>query len=159
RRGLRRTEPAGDRDRLGEPRSPARAPAPWRGVARDRVAAISRQPPVAPRVAELFGKLGMQRKAAPRQRVERRAGAPVERPEAAGLARRRAADLMPLDDDRVRAAPAREPGDRGADRAAAADDDAPVRRHGASVSGLAVRFQRRPRAYRAFGLDSVLAQE
>ena len=43
---------------------------------------------------------------------------------------KRSGDLVSLDDDRPRAAPAGEIGDRGADRAAAADHDALSRAHG-----------------------------
>ena len=120
-----------------------------RRFAFDRVAAIGGQAAITPPIAERGGKLGMQREAAPRQSVERRAGAPVERQEAARFAGRRARDLVALDDDRLRTAPAREIGDRGADRAAAADHDAPARTHGAPCAarrdGQSIAHRRRPR--------------
>src|SRR5262249_40586832 len=85
------------------------------------------QPPITPGITERGGKFGMQREASPRQSIERRAAAPVQRQKAARLAGGRAADGVTLDDGRPRAAAAREVGDRGADRAAAADHDARAR--------------------------------
>jgi hypothetical protein len=63
----------------------------------------------------------MELEAPPRQTIERAAAAPVERQEAARFAGGCAGDLVTLDDDRPRAASACKIGDRGADRAAAAD--------------------------------------
>jgi hypothetical protein len=95
-----------------------------RAIAREGVAAVGRQPPITPGIAKLGGKFGMQRKTPPRQFIERRAAAPVQRQKAARLAGGRAGDGVTLDDGRPRAAAACEVGDRGADRAAAADHDA-----------------------------------
>ena len=105
----------------GQPRSRRRAA---RGVVLDGVPAIGREPPIAPRIVEFVGEFGVKIEAPPRQSIERAAAAPVERQEAARLAGGRAGDCVTLDHDRLRAAPAEEVGDRDADRAAAADDDA-----------------------------------
>jgi hypothetical protein len=125
---LRRAEATRDRDRLGEPRPTALAA---RNGILDGVARVGCQRAISPRIAELGGKFGMQIEAAPRQWIERGAATPVERQEAAGLAGGRACDLVTLDDDRPRATPACEIGDRSADRAAAADHDALARSHSA----------------------------
>ena len=65
----------------------------------------------------------MQREAAAGQGVERTAGAPVERQEAARLAGGRAGDPRALDDDDLDAAPGQEIGGAGSDHAAAANQD------------------------------------
>jgi hypothetical protein len=83
----------------------------------------------------------MELEAPARQTIERAAAAPVERQEAARFAGGCAGDRVTLDDDRQLAAAACKVGDRGADRATAADHDALARAHTATVSGLASRFQ------------------
>ena len=82
----------------------------------------------------------MELDAPPRQTIERAAAAPVEREEAARFAGGCAGDLVTLDDDRQRAASACRAGDRGADRATAADHDALARAHTATVSGSASTY-------------------
>src|SRR5262245_51821093 len=71
----------------------------------------------------------MELEAAPRQSIERAAAAPVERQKATRLARGRTGDGVTLYDGRPRAASACEVGDRGANRATAADHDARARAH------------------------------
>src|SRR5207244_10581580 len=117
RRRLRCAEPARDRDAVGPPRPPGR---PARGIALDGVAAVGRQTPITPRIAELGGKLGMELEAAPRQSIERAAAAPVERQKAARVARGRTGDGITLYDGCPRAASACEVADRGAACAASA---------------------------------------
>src|SRR5688572_27910708 len=65
----------------------------------------------------------MEREAAPRQGIERAAGAPIERQKAARLAGSRASDLRSLDDGDFHAAPRQEIGGAGSDHAAAGDQD------------------------------------
>src|SRR5262249_57107374 len=101
---------------------------------------IGRHPPIPPRTAELGRKFGMEREAPPCQSIKWAAAAPVEGQEAARLAGGRTGDSVTLDDGRPRAASAGEVGDRSADRATAADHDAPAQAHSATVSGLASRF-------------------
>ena len=74
----------------------------------------------------------MQREAAPRQRVERTAGAPVEREETAGLARRCGGDFGALNDGHGDTAAAEEISGAGADHATAADHDV----HGSRIIAL-----------------------
>ena len=141
RRRLGRAEPSRDRDPAGQPRSRGRT-AP--GIVLRGVTAVGGQTPISPRIAELGGKLGMELEAPPRQTIERAAAAPVERQEATRFAGGCAGDRVTLDDDRQRAASACKVGDRGADRATAADHDALARAHTATVSGSPSRFQGRP---------------
>jgi hypothetical protein len=68
------------------------------------VTAISRQPPISPRIAEVGGKSGVKRETTPRQLIQRATLAPVERQKTARLAGCSAADLVALDDDRPCAA-------------------------------------------------------
>src|SRR5262249_2524679 len=113
-------------DPVGEPRSPARnAP----GTVLGGVAGVGCQTPISPRIAELGRKFGMDLEASPRQLIDRGAAAPVERQEASRFAGGRASDLVTFYEDRRRAPSACEVGDRGADRAAAADHDALARAH------------------------------
>ena len=122
------TEPSSTRDRdpVGEPRSPAwTAP----GIVLGGVAGVGRQTPISPRIAELRRKFGMDLEASPRQLIDRGAAAPVERQEASRFAGGRASDLVTFYEDWPRAPSACEVGDRGADRATAADHDALVRAH------------------------------
>src|SRR5262249_33091154 len=93
----------------------------------DGVAAVGRQTPISPRIAELRGKFGMELEASPRQLVEGTAATPVERQEAARFAGCCASDLVAFDDDRPRAATACEVGNRGANCTTTADHDAPAR--------------------------------
>jgi len=88
------------------------------------VAAIGRHAAIAPVATELIVQAGMQREAAPSQCFERPAVAPVERKKPAGLARRAAGQPGALDDDHLGAQTTQEVGDRRADHAAAADQDA-----------------------------------
>ena len=81
------------------------------------------EPAIVPRAAERGGEVGMQGEAAPGQRRQRRAIAPVQRQEAAGLARGGAGDAGPLDDHGLHLPPAQEVGGTGADHAAAADQN------------------------------------
>ncbi len=71
----------------------------------------------------------MDLEASPRQLIDRGAAAPVERQEASRFAGGRASDLVTFYEDWPRAPSACEVGDRGADRATAADHDALVRAH------------------------------
>ena len=71
----------------------------------------------------------MDLEASPRQLIDRGAAAPVERQEASRFAGGRASDLVTFYEDRQRAPSACEIGDRGADRATAADHDALARGH------------------------------
>src|SRR5262249_34488932 len=89
--------------------------------ARGRKAGVGGHPPVAPVAADLLGELGMQREAAPRQRFERRAVAPVKGEEAARFARGSAGDAGAFDHRRAHAAAGEKISDRGADDAAATD--------------------------------------
>jgi hypothetical protein len=74
----------------------------------------------------------VKRKTSPHQRIERGAGAPVERQEAAGLAGCGSGHLGPFHDDDLDPAAAEEIGGAGADHTAAADHDA----HGFSADQL-----------------------
>ena len=91
--------------------------------------AIGGHAAVAPIACDLVGQSGVKCKTPPRQRIERGAGAPVERQEAACLAGCRSRHLGPLHDYHVDAAADEEIGGAGADHAAAADHDT----HGCSV--------------------------
>jgi hypothetical protein len=88
----------------------------------------------------------VQREAAARQRLERRAVAPVERQKAAGLAGCRAGDRSALDHHNIDAAARQEIGDRRADDAAATDQyphDCPprcVREDNPETPRLELRF-------------------
>ena len=90
---------------------------PWRPSAGD--AAIGGEAAIAPVAADFLGEAGVQRKTAPRERLERRAVAPVERQKAAGFAGGGTGEPGALDDGRLDPAAAQEIGDRGADDAAA----------------------------------------
>ena len=79
------------------------------------------EPAVPPLVVDALGKLRVEREAAARQRLDRRAVAPVEREEAARLAGGRIGDAGALDHRALDAALAEEVGDRRADHAATAD--------------------------------------
>src|SRR4029453_8787138 len=81
----------------GQPRPPGRT---TRGIVLNGVAAVGRQTPITPRIAELGGKLGMELEAPPRQAIERAAAAPVARQKAPRLARGRAGDGVTLYDRR-----------------------------------------------------------
>ncbi len=98
-------------------------------------------PPIAPVGEAHRRQLGMQREAAAGQRTQRRAVAPVERQEAAGLARGGAGDAAALDHHHLGTAAGQEPGDAGADHPAAADrhphqPSAPARFRKPRLSGL-----------------------
>src|SRR6266508_3848266 len=110
RRRLRRTEPAGDRDAVGQPRPSGRT---GRAIALDGVAAVGGQTPITPWIAQFGGKFGMKLEAPPRQSIERAAAAQVQRQKAARLAGRRTGDGVTLDDVRPRAASACEVRNRG----------------------------------------------
>ena len=117
------TEPSSTRDGdpFREPRSPTRnAP----GIVVGGVAGVGRQTPISPRIAEFGRKFGMDLEASPRQLIDRGAATPVERQEASRFAGGRASDLVTFYEDRPRAPSACEVGDRGADRATAADHNA-----------------------------------
>src|SRR5262249_50228628 len=75
--------------------------------------------------SELTGKLGVELKAAARERSERRVVAPVEREEPSGLAGRGTRDARPLHERDGDPAACEEVCDRGADDAGAADDHVP----------------------------------
>src|SRR5262249_20355682 len=92
---------------------------------------------------ELLRDLRMQLETPPRHPIERGAAAPVERQEAAGFAGRGARDGMTFDHDGHGAAPAEQIRDGDADRAAAADDDAPS--HTLTLSRRAIAVTRDPR--------------
>src|SRR5579871_5360181 len=91
--------------------------------------APGRHRPMAPVVRKLAREFGMQVEAPPRQRIQRRARAPVAGEETAGLAGGGIRDLVALDDDDLDAAAGEEIGGAGADHAAAADHNA----HGISA--------------------------
>jgi hypothetical protein len=90
-------EPSCNRNPSGQPRSAAFT---GRGIVGSGVAAVCRQAPISPRIAEVGGKSGMKREAAPCQSSQWATLAPVERQKSARLAGCRAADLVTLDDDR-----------------------------------------------------------
>src|SRR5262249_24122920 len=83
--------------------------------------------PVTPIAADLLGELRMKREAAPRQLIKGAPVAPVEREEAARLARCRARDPHAFDHGSANAAAAQEISDRRADDAAAADQHMHIR--------------------------------
>ena len=83
--------------------------------------------------ANLLGQCGVEREAQPRQRTDRRAVAPVEGEEAAGLSRRRAGDARPLHHRDVDPAPREIVGGRRAHDTGAANDDVTRRGHGWSA--------------------------
>ncbi len=97
---------------------------PLRVMIGDDKAAPGRHRPVPPIALERARELGMQVKAAARQRVQRRAFAPVAREEAAGLAGGCIRHLGAFDDDDLDAAAGEKIGGAGADHAAAADHNA-----------------------------------
>jgi hypothetical protein len=121
--GFRRAEPGRDDDAAGQPIELGRRVTTRITFGNDETA-IGGHAAVAPLARNLVGQGGMKCKTSPRQRVERAAGAPVERQEAACLAGCRSGHLGPLHDDNVDAAAAEEIGGAGADHAAAANHDA-----------------------------------
>ena len=116
--GLASAELSVEHDVAREPAGRRTAGRSGEGGAAKRVEAAE-----APVDAALLGEFGMQREAASRERLQRRAVAPVEREEAAGLSRRGVGEAGALDDGRRDAATRKEKRNRGADDAAAADDD------------------------------------
>jgi hypothetical protein len=84
-------------------------------------AAVGRHAPIAPITPDLVCEAPMQGEAAPSQRLERRAIAPVERQESARLAGGRASERSAFDDRCLDIAATEEIGDRGANDAAATD--------------------------------------
>ena len=78
---------------------------------------------IAPVAVKLMGKLGVQREAAPRQSIERTAGAPVERQKTTRLAGRCARHLRALNDSDIDAAPSEKIGGASSDHAAAANQN------------------------------------
>jgi len=90
---------------------------------------IGRHAAIAPIARNFVGQRGVQRKTPPRQRIERAAGAPVERQEAAGLAGCRSGDLGPFDDDDVDAPATEEVGGTRADHTGTTDHDAHASPH------------------------------
>ena len=79
---------------------------------------------------KLAGQLSVEREARAGEGTERRAVAPVERQEPAGLARRGAGHARALDHGHGDAAPREEVRDRGAHHAGATDDDTARNGHG-----------------------------
>src|SRR6202012_765179 len=110
---------AAEHDTPGEPR-PCGGSSNSR--AGHRVACVSIEPPVSPGIAQFACQLRRQLKTASPQRIERRPATPVEGQEATRLAGRRAADRIPLDHDRLRAATGEKVGDRRAAGDTTADD-------------------------------------
>ncbi|MGY4349656.1 hypothetical protein ACVWXM_006149 [Bradyrhizobium sp. GM7.3] len=83
--GLHRADALGDDDAVAEPAERGRC-IPARVAIGGNEAAISGHRAIAPIACDLFRQLRMDRKAPSRQRIERRALAPVAREEAARLA-------------------------------------------------------------------------
>ena len=121
-RGFRGAEPLHDDDALGQPVEFGARLVGRIVPGRDKTA-IGGHAAVAPIARDLAGQGRVKRKTSPRQRIERSAGAPVERQEAACLAGCRSRHLGPLHDCHVDAAVGEEIGGAGADHAAAADHD------------------------------------
>jgi hypothetical protein len=124
-------EPLRDDDAVGQPIELGRGVAERVTVGGDETA-IGGHAAVAPIACDLASQTSVKRKTAPRQRIERGAGAPVERQEAAGLAGCGSGHLGPFHHRHVDPAAAEEIGGAGADHAAAADHDA----HGFSADQL-----------------------
>ena len=102
------------------PRHDRRQPAPFAGQHAPGV-----EPAIAPAAAvERGGQLGVQVEAAPGEPAERGAVAPIQRQEAARLARGGAGDAGALDHDHLDLPQAEEVGGAGADHPAAADHHA-----------------------------------
>jgi hypothetical protein len=78
---------------------------------------------IAPVVLYLPRKLGMQREAAARQRIERTTGAPIERQKATRFAGSCASCLGSFDDSDIDAAPSQEVGGARSNHAAAANQN------------------------------------
>jgi len=85
RRRVCRAKPRSDDHAVGQPIELAGQVPVGVALGNDE-AAISSHAPVAPIASNLIGEGGVKIKASPRQSIERRAGAPVERQEAACLA-------------------------------------------------------------------------
>src|SRR5262245_56073367 len=79
---------------------------------------------IAPVAVEFIGKTQVQGKATARKRIERTAGAPVERQESPRFTRSRASDLRSLDNDHLDAAASQEVGGASSNHAAAANHNA-----------------------------------
>ena len=121
--GFGGAEPGRDDDAVGQPIELG-AHVTTRVMLGNGETAIGGHAAVAPIARDLACQCGVKRKTSPRQRVERGAGAPVERQEATGLAGCRRGHLGPFHDCHVDAAAREEIGGAGADHAAAADHDA-----------------------------------
>ena len=151
RRRLRRAEPLGDDGRPVDParrrRNAMAACYPALLARREHVGVHAAVPVVG---AELLRERGVEREAQARQRADRRAVAPVEGQEAAGLARRRARHAGTLHHRDRHAAARKVVGDRGAHDAGAADDDVTRRSHGWSA-GQGSTIARRSQGGRPIG--------
>jgi hypothetical protein len=123
RRGLGRAELPGHAGAGGQPAEVVAAAAPPEPVSPASNAAIGCQPAIAPVAPGLLREFGMHREAAAGESGERGPVAPVEGQKPARLARRRAPDRGALDDGRGNPPAAQKVGDRGADHAAAANQN------------------------------------
>ena len=107
----------GDDDAAGQPSEFGRRVTTSVTIADDEPT-IGGHAAVAPIARNLVRQGGVKPETSPRQRIERRAGAPVERQKSASLARCRRGHLGPFDDDDVDPAASEEIRDAGADHAA-----------------------------------------
>ncbi|MGY3343133.1 hypothetical protein ACVWYK_001902 [Bradyrhizobium sp. USDA 4470] len=142
---LGRSDAPCDDDALAQPVEHGRR-IPARVAIGRNIAAIRAHRPMAPIACNLFRQLRVKREAATCQRIERRAGAPVPREEAASLARCRGCDVGSLNHDDVDPATTQEVGRASPDHAAAANHNA----HGfdiddSSLNDDAIRTIRRRR--------------
>jgi hypothetical protein len=121
--GFGGAKPRGDDDAIGQPSEFGRNVTTSITLGNDETA-IGGHVAIAPIARNFVGQRGVECKTSPRQRIERGAGAPIERQKAACLAGRRGSDLSPFHDNNVDPAATEEVGGAGADHAAAADHDA-----------------------------------
>jgi hypothetical protein len=128
--GLRRTERGGDDAGTVEPGGRRHAVAAAHGAPLARRQHEGVHAAVAVVAAELARQLRVEREARAGEGAQRRAVAPVEREEAAGLARGRARYARALDESDGDAPEGEEVGHGGADHAGAADDHVSRRRDG-----------------------------
>ena len=121
--GFRRAELGADDDAVGKPGEFGRDVTTSVTLGNDETA-IGGPAAIAPIARNFVGQRGVKCETSPRQRIERGAGAPVQRQETAGLARGRSGDLSPFHDNDLDPAATEEVGGAGADHAGAADHDA-----------------------------------
>lgn len=127
--GFRGAESGANDDAIGQPIQFGREVTTSVTFGNDETA-VGGHPAVAPIARNLAGQRGVKCETSPRQRIERGAGAPVQRQKTACLAGRCRSHLGPFHDEDIDPAAAQEVGGAGADHAAAADHDA----HGFSAA-------------------------